>query len=133
MEKRYFYKNRNSKLFIWLASIVFTLYIINSLLPDDEGGLSNSFYLIFLGLAFLIQYLLYKQWYVKLGSDSIFIRKNNLLTKKEIPFSKIVGQRLIVTGDLEISLKNEKINILKDLLKEEDFQEIQNKINSVIQ
>lgn len=133
MEKRYFYKNRNSKLFIWLASIVFTLYIINSLLPDDEGGLSNSFYLIFLGLAFLIQYLLYKQWYVKLESDSIFIRKNNLFTKKEIPFSKIVGQRLIVTGDLEISLEDEKINILKDLLKEEDFQEIQNKINSVIQ
>lgn len=133
MEKKYFYKNRNSKLFIWLASIVFTLYIINSLLPDDEGGLSNSFYLIFLGLAFLIQYLLYKQWYVKIESDSIFIRKNNLFTKKEISFSKIVGQRLIVTGDFEISLEDEKINILKDLLKKEDFQEIQNKINSVIQ
>lgn len=132
MEKKYFYKNRLSKLFIWLAGIIFTLYIINKLLPNSEKELSNSFYLVFLGLAFLIQFLLYKQWYIKIENETLFIRKNNLFTTRKIPFSAITSQRLLVTGDLELSLQDEKVEILKDLLKEEDFQEIQDKINNVI-
>lgn len=129
MEKKYFYKNRLSKLFIWLAGIIFTLYIINKLLPNSEKELSNSFYLVFLGLAFLIQFLLYKQWYIKIENETLFIRKNNLFTTREIPFSAITSQRLLITGDLELSVQDKKIEILKDLLKEEEFQEIQSKIN----
>lgn len=129
MEKKYFYKNRKSKLFIWLASIVFALYIINRFIFDSEDGLSNSFYLIFLGIAFSIQYLLYKQWYIKIENETLFIRKNNLFTTREIPFSAITSQRLLITGDLELSVQDKKIEILKDLLKEEEFQEIQSKIN----
>lgn len=133
MERKYVYKNRQSKLFIWLASIVFTLYIINELLFNNEKGLSNSFYLVFLGIVFLIQYLLYKQWYIKMDKDTIFIRKNNLFTIRKIPFSEIMDQRVLVTGDLELTLENEKVEILKDALEEKDFQEIKDSLIKITQ
>lgn len=133
MEKKYFYKNRKSKLFIWLASITLTLYILNRLFSGSENGLSNSFYLIFLSLSFLIQYALYKRWYIKIVNDTIFIRKNNLFTNKEIPFTDIKDHRILVTGDLELKLQDEKMEILKDHLEEPDFQEIKDRIIKITQ
>ena len=133
MEKKYFYKNRKSKLFIWLASITLTLYILNRLFSGSENGLSNSFYLIFLSLSFLIQYALYKRWYIKIVNDTIFIRKNNLFTNKEIPFTDIKDHRILVTGDLELKLQDEKMEILKDHLEDPDFQEIKDRIIKITQ
>lgn len=133
MEKKYFYKNRKSKLFIWLASITLTLYILKRLFSGSENGLSNSFYLIFLSLAFLMQYALYKRWYIKIVNDTIFIRKNNLFTNKEIPLSNIIDQKILVTGDLELKLQDEKMEILKDHLEEPDFQEIKDRIIKITQ
>ena len=97
MEKKYFYKNRKSKLFIWLATITLTLFILNRLFSNSDNGLTNSLYLVFLSLAFVMQYYLYKRWYIKIDNDTIFIRKNNLFTTKEIPFTDIVQQKVLVT------------------------------------
>jgi|SRR5690554_545281 len=133
MEKKYFYKNRKSKLFIWLATITLTLFILNRLFSNSDNGLTNSLYLVFLSLAFVMQYYLYKRWYIKIDNDTIFIRKNNLFTTKEIPFTDIVQQKVLVTGDLELKLQNEKMEILKDHLEEVDFREIQDKIIKITQ
>ena len=133
MEKKYFYKNRKSKLFIWLATITLTLFILNRLFSNGDKGLTNSLYLVFLSLAFVMQYYLYKRWYIKIDNDTIFIRKNNLFTTKEIPFTDIVQQKVLVTGDLELKLQNEKMEILKDHLEEVDFREIQDKIIKITQ
>lgn len=68
-----------------------------------------------------------------MDNDTIFIRKNNLFTTKEIPFTDIVQQKVLVTGDLELKLQNEKMEILKDHLEEVDFREIQDKIIKITQ
>jgi|SRR5699024_3971777 len=133
MAKKYFYKNNRSKLFIWLFIVIITLIFIGELFSDTGLKLQNRIYLILLALLFLIQYFLYKRWYIKIENRAIYIRKNNLFTTRKIPFSEIVSQRLLVTGDLEISLQDEKVEISKDLLKEEEFKEIQKEIITVTQ
>lgn len=133
MEKKYFYKNRKARLFIWLATITLTLFILNRLFSRNEIGVTNSFYLVFLSLAFLIQYYLYKQWYIKMDDDTIFIRKNNLFSKRKVPFTDIKDQKILVTGDLELKLEDEKVEILKDHLEEVDFQEIKDRIIKITQ
>ena len=133
MAKKYFYKNNRSKLFIWLFIVIITLIFIGELFSDTGLKLQNRIYLILLALLFLIQYFLYKRWFIKIENRAIYIRKNNLFTTRKIPFSEIVSQRLLVTGDLEISLQDEKVEISKDLLKEEEFKEIQKEIITVTQ
>lgn len=133
MEKKYFFRNRKSKLFIWLATITLTLFILNRLFLDNDNGLTNSFYLVFLSLAFLMQFYLYKRWYIKMDNDTIFIRKNNLFSYKEIPFTNIIDQRILVTGDLELKLQEDRMEIFKDHLEEADFQEIKDRIIKITQ
>jgi|SRR5690625_4268828 len=128
MEKKYFYKNNRPKLFIWLFIAIITLLIIGELFSDTGLRSQNRIFFVLLASSFLIQYFLYKRWYIKIKNEAVFIRKSNLFTTREIPFSEILSQRLLVTGDLELSLHNEKVEILKDLLKKEAFQEIHEKI-----
>lgn len=80
-----------------------------------------------------MQYYLYKRWYVKMDNDTIFIRKNNLFTTREIPITEIIDQRILVTGDLEVKLQENKVEILKDHLEEADFLEIKDRIIKIIQ
>lgn len=138
--------NPRAKYFIWAGAISFVLFILFQILNKEAfpNTISNYYFLIWSILS-IAQYFVYKSWYIKINQEALFIRRIEFPIKilykdikilyKDIKvlYKDIKSHKVLVTGDIEIKLENKEIEISKDLLKENDFENIKRILNNINQ
>lgn len=132
MKQKYFYRAPINKTFIWLGGAAFILFTINIIYSKGAFSTGSMMMLVF-SILYIVQYFLQKTWVLKMDAKNIYTRNLFLTRINKIPYTEILSYRVLVTGDMELKLQDEEIEISKDEISEADFQEILDKINQVTQ
>lgn len=132
MEEKVFYRiKRQAKVYLIWSGVSF-VFLLVSFFTSNTLYNSNNFLYIGHTIVPLILYYVSTTWYVKTTQEAIYV-KSNLLKAVKIPYSEIQSHKVLVTGDLELKLQSKQIEISKDILNTEDFQELTQIVNKAKQ
>ncbi len=111
----------------WLLAIYIVTILGQIILDIYEGTTNTAFFyfkasfLFFLLFGFFYIQKKHSEWYVKIESDTLFIRKEGLFRTDKLLISDIKSYKKIVTGDLQIIYQDKEYLVNKDFLTKEDF------------
>lgn len=120
---------RGNQFMLWGGTIIVLYSVISFIVTEDIK--SNSSLLFILGLSFLFRVYLGKTSYIKTDTTGFYIKE--WFTPKKIMFSDILSYKTLVTGDLELNIKDKQLELSKDMLGKEDFEELKGIIIKAIQ